>query len=87
MQYLLTQQELDNIKFPSEELQRNLELAVETLQKVCTYAAINIRMGDPMRTIPSAHGCVLWEADSRAVHCESCDGCPVIVFCPYDKKI
>ena len=81
MQYILTQEEYDDLKKAGRN-QRSIN--VDVLQTLCTQVAKH----KPVTTVwgtnePVPWGCVLVNDEDNP---EYCDGCPVAQFCPNTSK-
>lgn len=90
MQYILTQEEYDDLKKKREALEH---IERKELQKLCTKIANEMPVeqtdfhGGSRRSTPNY--CIL-DGDGKRDHYESnteyCDDCPVKKICPYPYK-
>lgn len=80
MQYILTESEYNELRMQS--LKENVKTK-QSLQQVCTLAAINTPIKEWGHNGNTTWGCLLAEADD---HNEVCDECPVQHQCPNEYK-
>ena len=83
MQYILTQDEYDELRRAQDVLATDKKA---DLQKLCTDAANHIPVSPPwaQQSTPEPWGCILNEG--VRIRAAYCDHCPARHVCPYDYK-
>lgn len=79
MQYTLTQEEFDNLRYRREAAEQERR---DQLQRLCSLVADHMPVTVDWMPEPVVWGCILTRKDRSGY----CDCCPVQEDCPYNGK-